>query len=131
MENESVNHAAPDAIISAAKRISILQRLLAIALDLTAVELGAFSARLSDALLKLSSQSARPGEAELSLNALHQLQSNRTAFSRAVTERLTGLLRAEIGGLERDRQAMPESNEQDLALVTFDEMESKVMLANV
>jgi len=44
---------------------------------------------------------------------------------------LAELLRAEIGGFDRDRPAMAEPNEQDLSLVTFDEMESKVMLGNV
>ena len=130
MENQSANPATPGATVSAAKRTSILQRLLAIALDLAAVELDAFSGRLSDALLKLSSQSARPREAELSLNALHQLQHNQIAFSHVVTERLTGLVRGAIDGLDRDRQAVPDPGEQDLSLVTFDEMESKVMLAN-
>jgi len=131
MENRPVNPAAPGVALSAARRMSILQRLLAIALDLAVAELDAFSGRLSDAFLKHASQTVRISEAEVGRNAFARLKSDRPEFSRIVTERLGHLLHEEIASLDKDRDATSDTSDEDLSLVTFDEMESKVMLANV
>lgn len=108
-----------------------MQRLLVVTLDLTAAELDAFSTRLFDVLQKRFGQSVRTAEADLCLNALNQLTSNKTAFCRIATDRLAGLLRTEIDAMDAGGTGESNQSEQDLSLVTFDEMENKVMLANV
>lgn len=108
-----------------------MQNLVSLAGALTGEQAEDFSSRLMDALLNLSEQTVRPNEATLSFNAFNHLRLNRDAFRQGLSARVTELLRQEGRLLESGKNATPQEAEADLSLVTFEEMENKVLLSNV
>jgi len=118
--------------ISASKRTTILQNLVSLAAVLSAQRLDDFSHKLSDALLTLSEQSVRPAEASASFNAFNFLRADREKFERAVSDRLGVLLSQEVRLMESGgRSELHANHDMDLSLVTFEEMENKVLLGNI
>jgi hypothetical protein len=121
-----------DKVISGSKRTTILQNLVSLASVLCSQRLEDFSLRLSDALLNLSEQSVRPAEASQSFNAFNYLREDREKFERAVSDRLGVLLSQEVRLLESGgKSELHRDADLDLSLVTFEEMENKVLLGNV
>lgn len=94
-------------------------------------QLNGFSSRLGEALLHLSEQTVRPNEATLSFNAFKHIKANGAIFRRAVSDRLSDLLSQEIRLFEMPDKSERRDNDLDLSLVTFDEMENKVLLGNI
>jgi hypothetical protein len=121
-----------DKTISASKRTTILQNLVSLAAVLSSQRLEDFSQRLSDALLNLSEQSVRPAEASQSFNAFNYLRADREKFECAVADRLGVLLSQEVRLLESGgKSELRPDYDMDLSLVTFEEMENKVLLGNI
>jgi len=108
--------------------MSIMQGLVPLASELAAAPLEAFTARLAEALLKVSTQTIQPGEAILSLDAFNLLKHNGNAFYKAAAVRLHELFLQEFQALRTGRTTR-QDEEQNLSLVSFDEMEDRVMLA--
>lgn len=90
-----------------------------------------FSSRLLDALLHLSEQTVRPAEATLSFNAFNHLRINIAVFQKAMSDCLGELLARETRRLEAGGKSELQQNDLDLSLVTFEEMENKVLLGNI
>jgi hypothetical protein len=116
---------------SAAERTTVLQNLVSAASFVSNQQLEAFSLRLKDALLNLSEQTVRPAEADISFNAFNHLRTNLPAFENAVADRLAELLRQQIRALEKGQKAPDTTDDIALSLVTFEEMENKVLLDNI
>ncbi len=116
---------------SASGRATILQNLVSVASILTSGQLQDFSSRLSEALLNLSEQTVRPNDAALSFNAFNHLRLDGAQFQRAVASRLSELLAQEVRLLETGGNSALQSNSPDLSLVTFEEMENRVLLGNI
>lgn len=116
---------------SASSRTAILQNLVSVASIITSEQLENFSSCLSDALLKLSEQTVRPNDATLSFNAFNHLRLNGVQFQRAVSIHLDALLSQEVRLLETGAKSALQYSNPDLSLVTFEEMESKVLLGNI
>jgi hypothetical protein len=118
--------------ISGSKRTTILQNLVSLTSVLCSQRLEDFSHALSEALLNLSEQSVRPAEAASGFDAYNILRKDREKFERAVSDRLGVLLSQEIRMLETaGRSELRPSHDLDLSLVTFEEMENKVLLGNI
>lgn len=116
---------------SKSNRAAILQNLVSIASVLTSERLEDFTSHLSDALLKLSEQTVRPNEATHSFNAFNHLRINISVFHRAVSGRLAELLSEEARLLETGDKSVLQETDPDLSLVTFEEMENRVLLGNI
>jgi hypothetical protein len=129
MENNPTTRFAQPPAISPSTQMSILENLLVIVSASIVPELDVFSTRLSNILLQRSTQTVLASEADLCLNAFHLLTGNRAAFCNMAAERVHKLLRNEALGLAHGGLAKPHG-ESDWSLVTFDEMENKLMLAN-
>src|SRR3569623_563683 len=114
-----------------AKRAAILQELSSLAATLAARQLESFSDRLSEALLNLSEQSVRPAEAAASFNAFNHLRLNSSRFQHTAAACLEDELGRAIQLLEKDRRSEEEQAGADLALVTFEEMENRVLIGNI
>lgn len=108
-----------------------MQSLASLACVLTAEQIEVFSSRLGDALLNLSEQTVRPNEATLSFDAFNHLRLNGNVFRQGLSARVTELLLQEIRLLESGSSTDSHEAESDLSLVSFEEMESKVLLSNV
>ncbi len=116
---------------SSSSRLLILQGLIPITAHLVSSQLDAFSVRLTDALFKLSDQTLRPEEAASSFNAYQLLKRNNTAFYRLVAAQINAALTKEVSAINSRKKAKKEDERQDFSLVTFDEMESKVLIRNL
>ncbi len=121
-------HQPPKQGMSHSSRILILQSLIPIATSLTATQLEGFTLRLGEALFKLSDQSVRPEEANISFHAYNHLKKNNSAFYRLASSKLSELFAREVRILEKGHQQRQLEDDASLALVTFDEMENKVLL---
>jgi hypothetical protein len=117
--------------ISASKRTTILQSLVSVASLLSTEQLESFTFRLSDALLQLSEHSVRPAEAELSFNAFNLLRTERALFQSSVSAYLNTVLAKGVRLLETGGKPDPAQHDPDLTLVTFEEMENRVLLGNI
>jgi len=117
--------------LSSAARATVLQNLISLASALTSRQLELFSDRLGEALLALSEQSVRPAEAAASFNAFNHLRLNAGRFQHAVAACLDGELAREIQLLEKGMRSDDEQGGADLSLVTFEEMENKVLIGNI
>lgn len=131
MVTNTANRSPNDPTLSASSRTTILQNLASVASSLASEQLEDFSERLSAALLQLSEQTVRPNDAELSFNAFNHLRINGAQFQRAVSICLTEFLMQEVRALEIGGKSALQSNHADLSLVSFDEMENRVLLGNI
>ena len=116
--------------LSSASRLLILQGLIPVTAHLVSSQLEAFCDRLADALFKLSDQTLRPDEATSSFNAFQLLKRNNTNFYRLVAGRINADLTKEVS-LINAKKKVKKDEKQDFSLVTFDEMESKVLIRNL
>lgn len=107
----------------------ILHSLSNAAIALAAIGLEDFTEQLSAALLHLSETSNRPVEAHRALDAFSLLRTEADRLRSAIARHLPAVMAQEI---ERTLGASPvtETGEGDLSLVSFEEMESKVLLNN-
>lgn len=131
MAISSASRFLADKALSPKSRNAVLQQLASVASLLTAEQLDDFIERLGEALLKLSEQSVRPVEASLSLNAYNYLRLQRQELEQAISDCLAKYLSNEIRLLEAGEAATGVENDADLSLVTFEEMENKVLLGNI
>ena len=133
MSNTSPDQAAELPGLSSSGRALILQSLIPVAASLTATQIEGFSQRLGEALFKLSDQSIRPEEANISFHSYHNLKKNSSVFYRMVTTRVNEMLTLEVKALEKGKRkkTVLASDEANMSLVTFDEMENKVLLGNM
>ena len=125
------NRPTAEQIRSPSGRSATLQNLVSLATALTSQQTEDFSSRLADALLNLSEQTVRPNEATLSFDAFNHLRINNDVFRRGVSARLTELLLQEVRSFESGRKPASHENDADLSLVSFEEMENKVLLSNI
>ncbi|CAN5816602.1 DUF1631 domain-containing protein [soil metagenome] len=116
---------------SSSSRLLILQGLVPIASHLVSSQLEAFSARLTEALFKLSDQSIRPEEASNGFQAYQLLKKNHVAFYRLVAGKINAALITEVSTVNTKKKPKKEDSPQDFSLVTFEEMESKVLIRNL
>ncbi len=122
------DHKPPNKGMSHSSRIVILQSLIPIATSLTATQLEGFTLRLGEALFKLSDQSVRPEEANISFHSYNHLKKNSAAFYRLASGKLSELFAYEVRLIEKGHKPRTLEDDTSLALVTFDEMENKVLL---
>ena len=121
-------HKPPQQGMSHTSRILILQSLIPIATSLTATQLEGFTLRLGEALFRLADQSVRPEEANISFHSYNHLKKNSAAFYRLASGKLSELFAYEVRLLEKGHKPRQLEDDSSLALVTFDEMENKVLL---
>jgi hypothetical protein len=115
---------------SSSSRLLILQGLIPVTAHLVSSQLEAFCERLAEALFKLSDQTLRPEEATISFNAFQLLKRNNTSFYRLVAGQINAALTKEVS-LINAKKKIKKEEKQDFSLVTFDEMESKVLIRNL
>ena len=115
---------------SSASRLLILQGLIPVTAHLVSSQLEAFSERLAEALFKLSDQTLRPEEATSSFNAFQLLKRNNLNFYRLVAGQINAALTKEVS-LINAKKKIKKDEKQDFSLVSFDEMESKVLIRNL
>jgi hypothetical protein len=116
---------------SSSSRLLVLQGLVPITAHLVSSQLDAFSARLTDALFKLSDQSFRPDEAACSFQSYQLLKRNNTAFYRLVAGQINAVLAKEVSTVNAKKKVEKDEAPEDFSLVSFDEMESKVLIRNL
>lgn len=108
-----------------------MRSLATLASSQAAAQLEAFVARLSDALLKLATQTVRSDDADLGRSALQHLERNTVTFHRLVSSCLTELLSQELASIGNQHESRLEREAMDLSLVTFEAMEHKVLIDNL
>lgn len=117
--------------LSASSKNALFQNLASVVSVLSAEGLEDFTEKLAQALLQLSEHSVKPAEADASFNGFNYLRKNFSLFQRAFVEQLDEILAHEIRLVEQGRVGAAEQENADLSLVTFEEMETKVLLGNV
>lgn len=117
--------------LSASSKNALFQNLVSLISVLSAEQIEDFAEKLQDALLHLSEQSVKPTEADASFNGFNYLRKNFSSFQKSFIEELDRLLAEEIRLIEQNRPRTAEKDNADLSLVTFEEMENRVMLGNV
>lgn len=131
MLNEAVD-SVPAPVISPSARMPILHSLARIAAEQVAAQMDGFITRLAEALLKISTETVRTDEAAISLAAFQHLKSHELQFRDALVHRLNELHAEAITALgqaqPRDRE---HGNAGEFSLVSFDEMENKVLIGNL
>lgn len=125
------NRLSAEQMRSPSGRAAVLQNMVSLATALTAEQIEEFASRLADALINLSEQTVRPNEAKLSFDAFNHLRINSDVFCQGLSARLTGIFIQEARFLESGNRSASQETDSDLSLVTFDEMENKVLLSNV
>lgn len=130
MDTIPLHQPAKKGEFSSSSRLLILQGLIPITAHLVSSQLDAFSVRLTDALFKLSDQTLRPEEAASSFNAYQLLKRNNTTFYRLVAAHINAALTKEVSLINAKKKVKKEER-QDFSLVTFEEMESKVLIRNL
>jgi hypothetical protein len=132
----------PTQFRSMSGQMRILQTLSSLTSVVTLARVEDFTDQLSAAFLHLSEQSARPVEAQHALNAFSLLRIEAGRLQQSIKLHLHDLLSVELarignsgGPLDADRAHRAENAEQahfaaDLSLVSFEEMENKVLLNN-
>lgn len=121
----------PDTVIATATRILIIESLVPIAVAQAGEQMEAFTDRLADAMFRLSDQTVRPNEANLSFNAYNHLKKNASQLHRGVLGALSATLLREVAALEKSFVPARELEHADLSLVSLDEMENKVLIGNI
>lgn len=116
---------------SSSSRLLILQSLVPIATNLVSSQMEAFAGRLTEALFKLSDQTVRPEEVSTSFQAYQQLKRNGTTFYRLVLGQINTILTKEVSIVNTRKKNKTEEDKQDFSLVSFEEMESKVVSRNL
>jgi hypothetical protein len=131
MDNQPIQESSQKGEYSSSSRLLILQGLVPIATNLVSSQLEAFSARLTEALFQLSEQPLRPEEATQSFQAYQLLKRNSTAFYRLVAGQVNADLAKEVSIVNTKKRPKKTDEKQDFSLVSFDEMENKVLLGNL
>jgi hypothetical protein len=131
MVSLSFKNPAASKKLSASSRHALFQNLVSLVSVLSAEQIEDFSEKLQQALLHLSEQSVKPTEAEASFNGFNYLRKNASVFHSSFVRELEALLAEEIRLIQQDRVSAAEADNPDLSLVTFEEMENKVLLGNV
>lgn len=116
---------------SSSSRLLILQSLVPVATNRVSSQLEAFSTRLSEALFKISDQTVRPEEASTSFQSYQLLKRNGTSFYRLVAGQINAALAKEVSTVNTRKKTKKDDEKQDFSLVTFEEMESKVLMRNL
>ncbi len=118
--------------LSAAKRREILHSLVPIASCAANAQLDAFSLRLTNALIAFSEHSNNPKQANLCFAGASLLKKNTYAYYYLASVRLEELLRQEIQAVSHESTAiLTETSSAGLTLVSFAEMDNKVLLGNI
>ena len=130
MDTNPIQNASKKSEFSNSSRLLILQGLVPIATNLVSSQLEAFSGRLTEALFKLADQTLRPEEASHSFQAYQLLKRNSTTFYRLVAGQVNAALAKEVSTVNI-RKKVKIGEKQDFSLVTFEEMENKVLLGNL
>lgn len=120
-----------DAVSSASSRILILESLVPLAVEQVGEQATAMIDRLTEALFRLSDQSVRPAEANLSFNAWNHLKKNATQLQRGIVGSLGYALLREIAALDKGQTPVQAMDSSDLSLVSLEEMENKVLIGNI
>ena len=115
---------------SSSSRILLLQGLVPIATNLVSSQVEAFASRLTQALFVVSDQTVRPEEAAGSFLAYQLLKRNQTSFYKILTSQINALLTKEVS-VVNTRKKKVELEAQDISLVSFEEMENKVLTNNL
>ncbi|MES2072842.1 MAG: DUF1631 family protein [Pseudomonadota bacterium] len=131
MDTIPIQSASKKSEFSNSSRLLILQSLVPVATNLVSSQLEAFSARLTEALFKLSDQTLRPEEASHSFQAYQLLKRNNTTFYRLVAGQVNAVLAKEVSTVNIRKKPKKTTEKQDFSLVTFEEMENKVLLGNL
>lgn len=124
-------HTAKTSEFSSSSRLLILQSLVPIATNLVSSQIEAFTGRLTEALFKLSDQTVRPEEVAISYQAYQQLKRNGTTFYRLVAGQVNAALAKEVSVVNTRKRTKTDEAKQDFSLVSFEEMESKVLSRNL
>ncbi|MBI3285300.1 MAG: DUF1631 family protein [Burkholderiales bacterium] len=130
MDTVPLNHARKSEF-SSSSRLLILQSLVPLATNLAASQLEAMAGRLTEALFKISDQTVLPDEAASSFRAFQLLKRNGTTFYRLVAGQINSALTKEVSVVNTRKKSTAEQEKQDFSLVTFEEMESKVLSRNL
>lgn len=131
MDTNPVDQPSPRQEAAPANPALVLQSLAAIASNLTSAQLEGFAARLTDALFKISSLAVRADQAELALATGEHLKKNGPVFCRAVANRINQLLLQEVRSMQAAGHSGLDPEAKDMTLVSFDEMENKVLIGNL
>lgn len=114
----------------ATHRAELLRSLVSLASAAANPQLEAYAPRLAAALLLQSEQSADSKLANLSFNAANLLKKNAYPFYFLVSGRLLAVLQQAMRGLDHAAGGMRE-HDGDLSLVSYEEIESRVLLGNL
>ncbi len=124
-------HIAKKNEFSNSSRLLLLQSLVPVATNLVSSQLEAFASRLTQALFKVSDQNVRPEEAANSFQTYQQLKRNHTSFYRIVASQINAALAKEVSVVNTRKKFKEAGEAQDISLVTFEEMENKVLTTNL
>ncbi|NDI85748.1 DUF1631 family protein [Undibacterium crateris] len=124
-------HIAKKNEFSNSSRLLLLQSLVPVATNLVSSQLEAFASRLTQALFKVSDQNVRPDEAANSFQTYQQLKRNHTSFYRIVASQINAALAKEVSVVNTRKKFKEAGEAQDISLVTFEEMENKVLTTNL
>lgn len=131
MPQDPPDRSQPTPAMSAAARARILQELASVASGNAGDQWDAFAARLADAWSRLSTQTIRSADAGLCASGAAHLQANQAMFCRYAALGFSSLLQKEIRAFECSDASRFGQDVSDLSLVTFDEMENKVLIGNI
>lgn len=115
----------------ATRQSEILESLTFVAMRLVNSQFTAFSARLIEALLTQSQQSADNRQTNFCFHASTLLKNNGAALAKALQQELESILKRENDTVEHGFQREMAKNEGELTLVPYEEMDSRVLLAAV
>lgn len=124
-------HIAKKNEFSNSSRLLLLQSLVPVATNLVSSQLEAFASRLTQALFKVSDQNVRPEEAANSFQTYQQLKRNHTSFYRIVASQINAALAKEVSVVNTRKKFKEAGEAQDISLVTFEEMENRVLTTNL
>ncbi|MBC3934383.1 DUF1631 family protein [Undibacterium sp. CY7W] len=124
-------HIAKKNEFSNSSRLLLLQSLVPVATNLVSSQLEAFASRLTQALFKVSDQNVRPDEAANSFQTYQLLKRNHTSFYRIVASQINAALAKEVSVVNTRKKFKEAGEAQDISLVTFEEMENKVLTTNL
>ena len=116
---------------SSSSRLLLLQSLVPIATNLVSSQVDAFASRLTQALFVVSDQTLRPEEAASSFLAYQLLKRNQTSFYKILTSQVNAVLTKEVSIVNTRTKNKTHAENQDISLVSFEEMENKVLTTNL
>lgn len=123
--------AAKKADFSSSSRLLVLQGLVPIAINLVSSQLEELTGKIGDALFKLSEQTIHPDEAAQGFQAYQLLSRNTTTFYRIVAGQINASLSKEVSTIHLKKKSKLESDKQDFSLVSFEDMENRVLIRNL